>query len=801
MFKEYKLNKYVSCSAAIAILVTAVSCSSTEDKAKKEEEKNKKRFEFLQKNDKITASPTGATTISEDMISPKEDTISQAQLSDLQKLQINSSPEGRKAAALKAAGKTPKSTPTTKVTEQPRFFDDIIALNGDEELAVSLIFNSAPMLDVLSAFADLLGFNFVADSSLKSVITLNLNSKMTRREIWNTFERMINIAGATARMEDSLIRIVPNNRIATQPDQKVGQSNDNEILYFPLKTITAREAMLAVRQFLSPGAITVDIAKPNAILVCDNKTNIPKIKDILEHIDINTKRNWPKLVYPCRNILPSKAATELQEVLPVIGFNVARPNDRNELPGSVQLVGLDRLGVIIASAATQEAVNTIREWLELLDSRNVSNQERVFVYKVRHNKAAHLAQALAVIYDTNGASLSIDSSTGRTRMENINTPAATRNNPNTNRTAANSGRSIAANIGNSTKTDKESNIFENKVKVFADGVLNRLVIRTTARTYASIKALLDRLDVVPAQVLLQVLVVEVTLTESTQFGLEFSGLGTSDKALTLFGTNYAGNGLNPFTNVAGATGTAALLSGSNRQDGGTFVIANPNNPLQRFGYIRALAGNSKIKVLSSPQLMVSSHTEANIKVGSDVPVLSSGITNTASAGTLQQDYRYVNTGIILTVTPQITSTNLISLDVKQELSKALEVSTSSTIKSPEITQRVVETSMTIANGQTMVIGGLIQEKNDDNLSSLPIINKIPILNRLFGNTSANVERTEILMLITGYIVNEHSPVEEMIKRYNDAIKAINDFDSKLGNKPDADKKAKPAVMTKKEFWL
>ena len=168
-------------------------------------------------------------------------------------------------------------------------------------------------------------------------------------------------------------------------------------------------------------------------------------------------------------------------MLPVIGFNVARPNDRNELPGSVQLVGLDRLGVIIASAATQEAISTIREWLELLDSRNVSNQERVFVYKVRHNKAAHLAQALAVIYDTNGASLSIDSSTGRTRMENINTPAATRNNPNTNRTAATSGRSINANIGNSTKTDKESNIFENKVKVFADGVLNRLVIRTTDR--------------------------------------------------------------------------------------------------------------------------------------------------------------------------------------------------------------------------------------------------------------------------------------------------------------------------------
>jgi hypothetical protein len=282
MIKEYKLNKFLSCSALLAILLMATSCSTTNDKDKKDDKK-KSRFEFLQKNEKITAAPTGATTVSEDMISSKEDTVSKAQLSDLQKLEINSSPEGRK--------KSLASKKATKQIESPRFYDDIIALNGDEELSVSLIFNSAPLLDVLSAFADLLGFNFVADSSLKSVITLNLNSKMTRREIWNTFERMLNIAGATARMEDSLIRIVPNNRIASQPDQKVGLSADNEILYFPLATITAREAMVAVRQFLSPGAITVDIAKPNAILVCDNKTNMPKIKEILEHIDKNSKRN------------------------------------------------------------------------------------------------------------------------------------------------------------------------------------------------------------------------------------------------------------------------------------------------------------------------------------------------------------------------------------------------------------------------------------------------------------------------------------------------------------------------------
>ena len=151
------------------------------------------------------------------------------------------------------------------------------------------------------------------------------------------------------------------------------------------------------------------------------------------------------------------------------------------------------------------------------------------------------------------------------------------------------------------------------------------------------------------------------------------------------------------------------------------------------------------------------------------------------------------------MTPQVTSTDLISLEVSQELSQAV-TNTSSTIDSPEISKRNVQTAMTIADGHTMIIGGLIQEKKDDKLDSLPFINKIPILNRLVGNTNAKAERSEILVMVTGYIVDERSPVEEMIKRYNDAIKALNEYDRTLGDRPDADD-GKPKLLMDKDFWL
>ena len=142
----------------------------------------------------------------------------------------------------------------------------------------------------------------------------------------------------------------------------------------------------------------------------------------------------------------------------------------------------------------------------------------------------------------------------------------------------------------------------------------------------------------------------------------------------------------------------------------------------------------------------------------------------------------------MTVTPQITSNDLISLKVLQELSSVDYTSATVENPNPNLHSRSISTNMTIANGRTMILGGLIQEKKTDNLDSVPLINQVPILRRLIGSTDASVERSEILVLITGYIIDEQSKVEEMIKRYNDAVKALNDFDDNLGDRPGAGKR-------------
>lgn len=781
-------EKFLWGTAAL-MLVLSFGCESGKNGEFDENVEEEDRFQFLRR-DEMTPHKDAKEKMSDEEVQAKAPYPHPVSKEKIKKLEQKPIPKAR-------------IIPGGSTANAPRFYDDFIALNGDEEIPVSLVFNSAPLLDVLSAFADVLNFNFIADNDLRGVVTLNLNSNMTRRELWNTFERMVHLAGAGIKVEDSILRIVASGKFAKEADHKIGTSGESEILYYPLTTATGREAASQLRPFMSRDAAVVDLTRPNAVLVCDLRPSIAKAKQLLDLIDRNGRRTWPRVVIPCNNVLPSKVVMEMNEILPVLGFNVFKTNDRNELPGSVRLSAVDRLDVVVASAATQEAIDLIKEWITMLDSSDNNDQERIFVYKVRHNRAEQLAYALSVIFNTTGVNLSMDTNTGNIRTQSINSSSVNRN------TANNAQRNQVmsrANVIANTLSDKSSNIFDQQVRVHSDGVLNRLVFRTVPRTYAAIKALLDKLDVVPAQVLLQVMVVEVTLTESTQFGLEFSGFSKGSDVTTLFGNHYdgSGTGLNPFINKtvgegAAAVTSAALRTAGERQTGGTFVIADPDNPQKRFGYIRALAGNGKVKVISSPQLLVTSHNKANMQVGSSIPILTQGISSNDTTN-VTQSYQYKDVGVILEVTPQITSTDLIALNVSQEISAKVDPAATDSIRSPSISTRKVESTMTIANGQTMIIGGLIQERTHDNLDSLPFINKIPFLNRLLGSTNASVERSEILVLITGYIVNEKSPIEDMIKRYNDAIKALNKYDSELGDRPDAEK-SKPGLFTKSEFWL
>ena len=661
-------------------------------------------------------------------------------------------------------------------TEEPPVTPPEERFDGREKIKAEFDFNGAAVADVIPVFAELLRFNYLLDGKLNGTVTLSLKDELTRRQLWELFRQVMQTSNIYLTRQDNMIHFRPVEAIA-QAAAGDGVSSDAEVALFRLKNIGAKETASQIGQFLSPGLKPVELEERNLLLVVDTKENLRKVRQIVAQLDRPLRQGWAKMVIPCRNIDVSRLAKEAADVLPVLGFPVALNSDKPR-PEEIQLTTVERLQIIVASAANYEALEELGRWINILDQSETGDQERMFIYNILNGNAEELVKALAVMFPVEGETLTASTgSSGGSASSGSGELFSSSASASTSKTTTQSG-SVKSAAKTGSKEEGPANLFEVPVKVFADAVNNRLIIRTKPRTYTMIKALLGKIDTIPPQVLFQVLVVDVSLNDSVKFGVEFMMKGGSGNVTTQGGTNFSG--LTPG-------------SGQNSQSGGKFWIYNPKNPDQKFGYINALAGKTNVKVISSPQVLIASNNEAKISVGSKVPIVNSEITNTQSIITnnndsstnLVRNIQYQDTGVILKITPKVTRGGRIAIKLAQTVSEA-DSNTVSDIDSPVIKEQIIETAMSLRDGQTIICGGIIKEKSTDNLSTLPGIGGIPFLRRLFGDTDISTDRTEMMILITGYIVSENSLLEELVKRYEQAVDALIDFHA-------------PAAQRKREF--
>lgn len=657
-------------------------------------------------------------------------------------------------------------------TEEPPVTPPEERFDGREKIKAEFDFNGAAVADVIPVFAELLKFNYLLDGKLNGTVTLSLKDELTRRQLWELFRQVMQTSNIYLTRQDNMIHFRPVEAIA-QAAAGDGVSSDAEVALFRLKNIGAKETASQIGQFLSPGLKPVELEERNLLLVVDTKENLRKVRQIVAQLDRPLRQGWAKMVIPCRNIDASHLAKEAADVLPVLGFPVALNSDKPR-PEEIQLTTVERLQIIVASAANYEALEELGRWINILDQSETGDQERMFIYNILNGNAEELVKALAVMFPVEGETLTASTgSSGGSSSSGSGELFSSSASASTSQTTTQSG-SVKSAAKTGSKEEGPANLFEVPVKVFADAVNNRLIIRTKPRTYTMIKALLGKIDTIPPQVLFQVLVVDVSLNDSVKFGVEFMMKGGSGNVTTQGGTNFSG--LTPG-------------SGQNSQSGGKFWIYNPKNPDQKFGYINALAGKTNVKVISSPQVLIASNNEAKISVGSKVPIVNSEITNTQSIITnnsdsstnLVRNIQYQDTGVILKITPKITRGGRIAIKLAQTVSEA-DSNTVSDIDSPVIKEQIIETAMSLRDGQTIICGGIIKEKSTDNLSTLPGIGGIPFLRRLLGDTDISTDRTEMMILITGYIVSEDSHLEELVKRYEQAVDTLIDFQTPAGQR-------------------
>ncbi|MDD3119407.1 MAG: secretin N-terminal domain-containing protein, partial [Victivallales bacterium] len=599
---------------------------------------------------------------------------------------------------------------------------------NNDPIKVEINFDAAPLTDIMPAFAQALNFQYLLDPEIKGTITMTVDAEMKRREVWALFEQILWMTGSYCALEGKVLHLRPLAKIA-QERRMLRSGSNVEVQLVQLHHLAAKDAVQQLKPFLSETGTVNPLEGQNALLLVESPENLARLLGLIDLLDRRSRQDWPYVIIPCSKISAAQIQQELMDILPVLGFPVS-DNDKNNDPGAIQLSCLSRTQLIVASAATPEPLEELKKWVATLDRADTGEQERVFIYKVINGKADELMQTLSVIFPTEGTALAAPQ--GNSSTSNVQQL----NSSNQNKTPA----AATKNLKTNNSGPEKNSIFDIPVKAFADGVHNRLVIRTTPRTYGMIHALLERLDTIPAQVLLQVLVVEIELNDNTSYGMEFSNTFTAGSSKSVYGTNYQ-----------------SLVPGNAKEYGGRYYIFNPDNPEQQFGYIKALAGKTKMKVLSSPQILATSHMQAKISVGKQVPIISDEITDTQSTTpsntSLRRSYQYQDTGIILEITPHITEGGLISMEMDQVISEAID-NTTEGIDSPIIKKDELKTTLALRNGHTIIMGGLIKEKLNEKLNSVPFLVDIPVLNYLTGDSTNSVERTEILVMVTANIISE-----------------------------------------------
>lgn len=666
-------------------------------------------------SDSISQADAGAPAISS-RLSPQDRIV-------LQSPQAAAAPLRNQAAELHHQG-------TGSFIRAPSTIGPSVAGNGDE---FTFNFVNADVADVAKAIlGDILHLSYVVDGSVQGSVTLRTSRPLARADILNALEASLRLSGiALVRHGDSyrIVALAEANRggntgyTVSNGTPSVGYG----IEVIPLHYVSAQDMLHLLGPLsASEGQIKVDEAR-NLLIVSGTGQERAAIADSVALFDVNYMAGMSFSLFHLREASASAVAAELSQIMAGKG---------GPMEGLVRFVVIDRLNSILAVTAQPRYLDQVRGWINQLDQVGRSDERRVFVYSVQNGRASDLAAVLSHVLgasgdrggsgaggpggapSTQGGGLSqggsggLGSGTGGGGLSESAQPASTG--------AANPLLGpVAGSSGSETGQRNDG------PRVTADEINNAILIYGTAAEYHNLQDTLLRLDVPPMQVMLEAAIAEVDLNRELSFGIQYSFQ----------------NGHNLLSTVANSAVTATAPSLA-------YTLSLSQNIKAT---LDALSTITKVNVISAPKVLVLNNQPAQLEVGNDVPITTQSAQSTSSAGApIVNSITYRETGVILRVTPRVNQSGLVQMDVSQEVSDVAQ--TSSSAVSPTFTQRKISSTVSVQDGETIALGGLITDSRSKSTNAIPILSQIPYLGQLFSQRDNTVSRTELLVLITPHVV-------------------------------------------------
>ena len=557
--------------------------------------------------------------------------------------------------------------------------------------------------------ADVTGTTMVVDPNVKGKVMVISSKPVSQAELYDLFLSILDVQGYTAVRSGQVIRIVPSKDARSSPvpimEDQAAVGNDEYVTQvIRLDNISAAKLIPVLRPLVPQQAHMAAYAPSNAIIISDIRSNIGRIVDIIERMDRSAVQTT--------EIIRLKYGVAEDVVSMLNTLEKSRQGEGAEADKEAVLVADKRTNSVVVTA-DEMSVDRIRKLVAYLDTP-LEQSGNVRVIYLEYADATEIAEVLTRV------------------MQNISR-------------LEEGGSNKRAGSGEST--------------IEADEGTNSLIITADTDEMAALEAVIARLDIRRAQVLIEAIIVEVTVLEGQELGLQW--LFANDSGV--YGSNITTNEArrNSLSQLGGALvpddgseniGTREVAASLATIPGTTLGWGVVDESLTMTVILNALESQGNTNILSTPSLLTLDNEEAFITVGQQVPFVTGSYTNTGVGNGASNPFQTIerqSVGVTLKVTPQINEGDAVVMDITQEVSSLGPALIASDIITNE---RKIETMVLANDGNIVVLGGLVEDKVTDSSEGVPVLSSIPLLGRLFRSDAVEVTKQNLLVFIRPTII-------------------------------------------------
>lgn len=589
------------------------------------------------------------------------------------------------------------------------------------ERYVSIDFNGVDIGVFIKFISELTGTNFVVDGRVKGKVTILSPARISVDEAYRVFESVLEVHGFTTVKSGKITKIVPapdarTKSIETLLRQEAGTPDDKVVTQLiPLHYADAEAIKRLFAPLVSKSSVILAYPPTNMLIVTDIYSNILRLLHILETIDVSGIGRELTMI-----AVSHADAVKMVKLLDSV-FNRTRKAKKGEPAPELRFVADERTNTIVVLASEDET-RRIRSLVAMLDKEMPKSGEKIRVYYLEYAVAEELSKVLEAL----------------------------------------AGRTSRADEGK-----REAPVVSGQVQITADKATNSLIISADREDYRVLEDIIRQLDIPRSMVYIEALIMEVNVDKDFSIGTEWSaGEGTTfDDKAAVFGGSFrldSGNLLTgQSTSLPEPTGFSLGVFGEAVRIAG-FTFPNIQ------AIIRAYKKDKDVNILSTPQILTTDNKEAKITVGKNVPFQTR--TSTTDNDTYNS-FEYKDVGKTLKITPQISKDRMVRLTLSLEVTD-LESESAEVQFRPTTLKRTVDTTVIVGDGNTVVIGGLIDDSLAVTEQQVPCLGDIPLFNRLFGSSATSNTRTNLYVFLTPHVIENPVEAKEIYRKKKEQIDKV-----------------------------